>query len=57
MRLPISFNYVCYLIPDSAAAQQFRNGSRSADVLALDITEIYVPAYDHESYVMWRNAG
>ena len=57
IRLPISFNHVCYLIPNSAAAQQFRDGSRTIEALAPEIAEIYVPAYDDESFVIWSRAG
>ena len=50
---PIVFQYAGFLIDDTNAAQQLRTGSASIEDMASHVTEIYAPAYDQESFVMW----
>lgn len=53
LRHPISWRYAGFLVEDPTVAQKLLAGSASLEDLASHVTEIYVPAYDGESFVIW----
>jgi hypothetical protein len=41
-------------VADPGAAGKLHAGSASIDELASKVAESYLPAYDEESYLIWR---
>ena len=52
-RLPTSWDYAGFLVEDHSAAERLRQGNARVEDFADHVSELYVPAYDQESFVMW----
>ena len=50
---PRSFCWFGFLVADSSAANKLKAGNATVDELASSVIEIYVPAYDGESFLIW----
>jgi hypothetical protein len=53
LQSPASFLYAGFLIPGADVADAIRRKAISLDELAARTVEVYMPAYDWESFVIW----
>lgn len=53
LREPISFKFAVFLVGNPELAESLKPGKGNVKEVAADVMELYVPAYDDESFIMW----
>lgn len=53
LRYPVSWKFIAFVLEDRALESALESGVATLDELATRVVQIYAPAYDRESFVIW----